>query len=502
MDSSRPITNNLITDPPIDNIQIRDKTETKGREWILLIGSLILSDAIAVGLAFRTAYWLRFQSGLELFEEQALTSILYYQRLVLILTPLWILIFFVSGLYLRKHLLGGTEEYARVFRSTTIGLLIIMAADFLEPEFIIARGWVLLAWFLTFFFVSSGRFTIRRIAYAFRRRGFFLSRALIVGANSEAYALAQQLQSWRTSGLKLMGFVSDRIPAGTQQKENLDVIGKIDDLDQIVEQQHIKEIIIAGGALPQETELAIFRKYGVSENVSLRMSLGLYEIIATGLSVREFAYVPLVGVNKVRLTGANRILKAVLDYTFTIPLLVVLAPLLLVLAVMVKLDSPGPILHRRKVMGLNGRQFDAYKFRTMYENGDEILNAQPELKQELEQNHKLKEDPRVTALGQFLRRYSLDELPQFFNVILRDMSVVGPRMIAPIEMDEYAKWGINLLTVRPGITGLWQVSGRSDIDYQERVRLDMQYIRNWTIWLDLQLILRTIPAVLKGAGAY
>jgi lipopolysaccharide/colanic/teichoic acid biosynthesis glycosyltransferase len=153
-------------------------------------------------------------------------------------------------------------------------------------------------------------------------------------------------------------------------------------------------------------------------------------------------------------------------------------------------------------MGLNGRQFDAYKFRTMHVNGDEILDRSPELKAELAANHKLKDDPRVTRLGHFLRRFSLDELPQFLNVIKRDMSVVGPRMISPVEMEQYAKWGINLLTVRPGITGLWQVSGRSDVDYQERVRLDMQYVRNWTIWLDLQLILRTIPAVLNAKGAY
>jgi len=154
------------------------------------------------------------------------------------------------------------------------------------------------------------------------------------------------------------------------------------------------------------------------------------------------------------------------------------------------------------VMGMNGSQFDAFKFRTMAVNGDEILAAYPELRAALAQNHKLKDDPRVTRIGKVLRKFSLDELPQLINILRGEMSLVGPRMISPVEINMYNQWDINLLTVRPGLTGLWQVSGRSDVTYDERVRLDMYYIRNWSIWLDLQLILQTIPAVLKGRGAY
>jgi lipopolysaccharide/colanic/teichoic acid biosynthesis glycosyltransferase len=153
-------------------------------------------------------------------------------------------------------------------------------------------------------------------------------------------------------------------------------------------------------------------------------------------------------------------------------------------------------------MGMNGDQFDAFKFRTMHENGDEILAAHPESQAELAKNHKLKDDPRVTRVGKFLRKFSLDELPQVFNVLRAEMSLVGPRMISPAEIEMYDRWDMNLLTVRPGITGLWQVSGRSDITYEERVRLDMYYIRNWSIWQDLQLLFQTIPAVINGRGAY
>jgi exopolysaccharide biosynthesis polyprenyl glycosylphosphotransferase len=284
--------------------------------------------------------------------------------------------------------------------------------------------------------------------------------------------------------------------------KELVTLGTIDQLDEIVNRLGIEELILATSSLSRVQMLSMFERYGFSETVNLRMSSGLFEIITTGLNVKEFAYVPLVGVNKLRLTGTDWILKAALDYVLATTALILLAPVLIGLAIVIKLDSPGPIIFRRRVMGLNGQTFDAFKFRTMVVEGMEILKAHPELEKELLEKHKLKHDPRVTRLGRWLRRLSLDELPQLFNVLRREMSLVGPRMISPAEMSEYERWGYNLLTVQPGITGLWQVRGRSDVTYEERVRLDMYYIRNWTIWLDLQLLWQTVPTVLKGIGAY
>jgi exopolysaccharide biosynthesis polyprenyl glycosylphosphotransferase len=248
--------------------------------------------------------------------------------------------------------------------------------------------------------------------------------------------------------------------------------------------------------------LEIFRKYGVTDEVKIRMSSGLYEILTTSLTVNEFAYVPLVYVNKVRLTGIDNIVKFVLDYVFAAVSLILLSPFLVFISILVKISSPGPVIHKRLVMGLNGKQFHALKFRTMVAHGDEVLDQHPELKEELARNHKLKNDPRITRVGTFLRKYSLDELPQLINVLKRDMSMVGPRMISPPEVSMYKQFDMNLLTVLPGITGLWQVSGRSDMSYEERVRLDMYYVRNWSIWLDLQLLFQTVPAVIRGHGAY
>jgi len=174
-------------------------------------------------------------------------------------------------------------------------------------------------------------------------------------------------------------------------------------------------------------------------------------------------------------------------------------------------ESAQEVLWTQSVQGeelaksdsIGGRHFNAYKFRTMYVDGDTILQRSPELAAELRSNHKLKRDPRVTRVGRWLRRYSLDELPQLFNVLLGQMALVGPRMISPQEAEKYGRHKLNLLSVKPGITGLWQVNGRSELSYEERVKLDMYYIRNYSVWLDLQILLvQTLPAVIRGQGAY
>ena len=199
---------------------------------------------------------------------------------------------------------------------------------------------------------------------------------------------------------------------------------------------------------------------------------------------------------------AAYVCKEVLDRIAAAALLAALSPLLVMIAVLVAATSPGPVLHRRRVVGRNGAVFDAFKFRTMVADADAILHAQPELRREFDANMKLRDDPRLTPLGAFLRRASLDELPQLLNVACGNMSLVGPRMIAPEEMAKFGEALATRMAVKPGITGLWQVSGRQELAYADRVRLDLHYIENWSLWLDLAILARTIPAVLSMRGAY
>jgi lipopolysaccharide/colanic/teichoic acid biosynthesis glycosyltransferase len=200
--------------------------------------------------------------------------------------------------------------------------------------------------------------------------------------------------------------------------------------------------------------------------------------------------------------AAARAVKAVGDRIAAIALLTVLAPVLIATAILVRLSSPGPVLYRRRVLGLHGSGFDAFKFRTMVANADDLLRARPELSAAFVANSKIRDDPRVTPAGKLLRKLSLDELPQLFNVVRGQMSLVGPRMIAPEEAGKYGATLHKRLSVKPGMTGLWQVHGRQQLDYTQRIELDLQYIDQWSLWLDLVILLKTIPAVLSMKGAY
>ena len=464
--------------------------------------ALLAMDASSLGGAFALAFLIRFRLDLPFFRTEILGSVDFYSQIVFALIPLWLVIFAVAGLYDEHNLLGGTQEYAFVFNAVSAGMLVVVMATFLNPEFVIARGWLLMSWALAFLLVAAARFWVRRVVYRMRTRGWFIAPALIVGADEEAIALARQLLDWRTSGLDVRGFVTPGMADGGRIFRNLYALGSLDDLRALVRKHSVEEIVIATGALNRAQLVDVFRRFAAHEHVRLRLSSGLFEVMTTGLRIKELAFTPLIEVRPVRLAGFDRFLKAVLDYSIGIAVLVLGAPVFLILAIAVRLDSPGPVLHRRKVLGLGGQSFEAFKFRTMRQDADKTLADHPELARRLADEGKLKNDPRITRVGKILRPLSLDELPQALNVLRGEMSIVGPRMISPAEHEHYGQWDLNLLTVKPGITGLWQVSGRSDLSYQDRVRLDMNYIRNWTIWLDLQILIQTIPAVLFGRGAY
>jgi exopolysaccharide biosynthesis polyprenyl glycosylphosphotransferase len=468
--------------------------------------ALLISDALMLLLGFALAYWLRFYGGIPVFQN-VIPSMEHYMRLVLILIPVWLGLFALLRLYDFHILLSGTTEYSRALNGCTSGMMIVVAASFIVPEFIIARAWLLMSWIFSTALVSSNRWFLRRLAHALRQQGWFLTPALIVGTNAEAISLANQLRNSMYSGFIVLGFIDEKVNVPTDQRMRsiigLPVLGTIDDITTIVHERKIEEIVVATTALSREQLLSTSLNLSGIPGLNLSLSSGLYEIFTTGMKVSTRNAVPLMSFNRMRLDPMETALKAALDYSIVLLASLLLLPLISILALAVKLDSPGPILYRRRVLGVSGKEFDAFKFRTMHVNGDEILAQHPELLAELRATHKLKVDPRITRVGKLLRRTSLDELPQFINILLGQMSLVGPRMISPAEAEMYGQMRQNLLTVKPGLTGLWQVSGRSDLSYNDRVQLDMQYIRNYSIWLDLQILFfQTLPAVLKGSGAY
>lgn len=461
--------------------------------------ALVISDVLALAAAAVTAYYLRFLLRLDMFEPVS-PNHSYYAYLVALLIPFWLFIFYQFQLYNLNMLLGGTAEYARVLNACTLATMVLVGVSFFG-QVILARGWIVLFWLLSIACAGVARFAMRRIAYIARRHGHLRRTTLVVGADAEGHAIADQLQTAITCGADVIGFLDNTRPVG-QRVGGLPVIGRVNLLESVIEREQVETVLLSITALPRPELLEIYLMLGTRSDVELRLSPGLFEILTTGAQVKEWGSVPLVSINKLRLSAVESTVKAGIDLIVASLGLLSLSPWLLLIAIAVKLDSPGPLFYRRRVLGCKGREFHAFKFRTMYVNGDELLARRPDLKRELEETQKLKDDPRVTRVGRFLRRWSLDEVPQMFNVLLGQMSLVGPRMISPAEAEKYGQMKMNLLTVKPGLTGIWQISGRSDVSYGERIRLDMHYIRNYSLWLDLFIMLRTVPAVLSGRGAY
>ena len=464
-----------------------------------LLGMLVLNDILIVLASFAEAYAVRFWSGLPFFDEGWVNP-QFYATVVLAMTPVYLILFHIYGLYNPVNLFGGATEYARMFNAVTTGMLLVIIVSFLFPEFVVARGFLLLSWGLLVVCGISGRFVARRFVYAQRRAGRFVDRALIIGANPEGIAIAEQLRSAKVNGTNIVGFIDDYLPVGSEPIPGVPVLSTSSTFALQIRLHDIDTVIVANTAMMREQLLSLYSTLDTFQDVEVRLASGLFELLTTGVRVREEGFVPLLVLNKTRITGVHLIAKTILDYTIAATALIVLLPFFIIIAYLIKRDSPGPIIYRRRVVGQGRREFDAFKLRTMHVDGDRLLT--PEQKRELEEHGKLKDDPRITRVGAFLRKYSLDELPQLVNVLRGEMSLIGPRMITRQELEKFGKWQHNLSTVKPGLTGLWQVSGRSDLSYEDRVRLDMHYIRNHTIWLDLQILFQTIPALLTGRGAY
>jgi exopolysaccharide biosynthesis polyprenyl glycosylphosphotransferase len=467
---------------------------TAGRVLVILV--LIVADYVAICAAFAAAYLIRFKTDLGIFYVHEGSQQGFYSSLVFWLVPLIVLVFGVYRLYSLRLVFDGLDEYTRIVSAATLSmLLVVLVSFFLDGDLVISRGWIVISWACLVFSVATTRFTIRRVVYGLRARGYAGRRVAVVASQPHADALIARLSEMPDSGLHVALMID---PHQLELDE-----GQVSGwpLAALIQNHRIDDVIVSAASVSQVTLAGIVRELS-REAADLHLLPGMYEIQTTGVEAREIRGLPLVTLKKVRITGLDFALKRLLDYAVAVPVLIAFSPLLLGIAVAIRLTSPGPVLYRRKVMGERGRSFEALKFRTMRVDGEALLKRHPELLEELRQAGKLKDDPRITPIGRWLRRWSLDEMPQLLNVVRGQMSLVGPRMITEAELIKFGHWRDNLITVKPGLTGLWQVSGRSHLGYEDRVRLDMYYIRSYSIWRDLEILMRTVPAVLRGVGAY
>lgn len=465
------------------------------------IALLVVLDVAMIAISLRFAYFFRFETGI--FEQIAAgpSYEAYYTTLVYLFIPLMTIVFAFYKLYDWDYLFGGSGEFTRVVSAVTIGLFTIVIVSFFVKAPTISRPWLLSLWFSSNTLVILERYCLRSIIYWQRRKGIFLSRFLIIGANEEGRTIAEQAQRIPASGLQIVGFVDDFVAKNTPIINGIGVLGRTSKLDRLIDEYRIEGVIFSSTAFThgQMVELIQTLKGRV---LDIHISSGLFEILMSRVMVKEVSGIPLVGIKNVTLSTSELIAKTTFDRLVASVGLLIISPLLLVIALLIKVTSPGPVLYVSKRAGKAGREFGFYKFRTMKEGADRMLDDLKDLNEAQGPIFKIKNDPRITRVGAVLRRFSLDELPQLFNVIKGDMSLVGPRPPIPEEVANYSDWHWRRLDVIPGMTGLWQVSGRSRLTFDEMVKLDLFYIENWSLTFDIIILLKTAAAVIRGKGAY
>ena len=462
------------------------------RPWpsiALLISADWLALCMACYLSVQTRYFLNGQ-----FEPA------FYWRLWPVL-GVFILAYAVNGLY-PGVVMSPVDELRRTSLANTLIYLALSTAIFLFREGeLYSRGIFLMAWGLTLIFVPLGRVIIRHL---FAQRRWWGYPVVVLGAGRTGEMVIRALKRQPSLGLKPVAVLDDD-PDKHGSLAGVPVIGGIPMAPILIRRLKTPYAIVAMPGVPRAKLLAILERYGRTFPHMLIIP-DLFGFASLWVAARDLGGMLGLEVRQQLLLPGPRLIKACLDYFLAIVVGLICLPIIGLIALTIRLDSPGPIFYGQTRLGRGGKYFRAWKFRSMAPNADDVLaqylGQHPELREAWEKDQKLRSDPRITRVGRFLRRTSLDELPQLWNVLRGEMSLVGPRPIVDDEVWRYADKFELYTKVLPGITGLWQVSGRNNISYPERVNLDAYYVRNWSVWLDLYILIRTVWVVTRGDGAY
>ncbi len=455
----------------------------------------VVADAMAVSAALFSASIIRFE-----LLRGAPGEGVDYTLITLLATPAWIVLFWLYGLYEPRQVLGPVNEFKQVFHGVVAGSVLIFIADsVLRLE--LARSWGLLALACGLIMVGGERLVVRKVLHFLRRRGGDTTPTIVLGANNEARTVARTLEREAWLGYKIVGFVDDALPPGREIADNHIVLGNTSQLREIIDRHQPALVLVAATAFDPTRLNRLFWELQ-NTPVDLQITSGTIDLMASRMIVQSVAGVPLIYVRKTGIDRVQRALKRTLDIAGATLGLILLAPLLAVVAAWIKKDSEGGVFFTQLRVGRDGRLFKCWKFRTMVADAEARRAELEHLSEGPGLLFKLKDDPRVTRAGRTLRRYSIDELPQLYNVLRGEMSLVGPRPALPAEVEQYDEWVRNRLKVKPGITGLWQVSGRTETSFSDYVRYDLFYIQNWSLSLDLWILWRTLRAVLTAEGAH
>jgi exopolysaccharide biosynthesis polyprenyl glycosylphosphotransferase len=364
----------------------------------------------------------------------------------------------------------------------------------------VSRGWLVLTFVVAVVLMTAEREIVRRIFWALRAQGW-QRPVIIAGSNSEAVALAIHLAEHPRLGFSVVGFVDDTAPVGTELVPGASVLGPIANTLDLVRSTETTGVLVATSGVSTENTNRLARQL-VYEGIFVQLTSSLCDIAAERLVVHPLGRRPVISVEPASFDGWRAVAKRSFDLALTLVAMVVLSPLLVLVAIAVKIDSRGPVFFRQTRVGRGGKPFKVWKFRTMFVDAEQKRAELWSANQADGPLFKVKDDPRVSRVGRWLRRHSIDELPQLLNVLRNEMSLVGPRPALPEELESWSVELHNRLRVKPGLTGMWQVSGRSDCSFAEYVRLDLYYVDNWTLITDLAIVAKTVPAILLRRGAY
>ena len=460
----------------------------------LFLRQLVFTDAVCATIAVSLGWLIRFGWGTD-----ALTDAYIFWSVVLTVT--WLLCLHAAGAYEIRRISTGAREYQQVLRgclnligaAAVVGYLSGIHVARIFVGVVIPVGAVLMV---------LGRYAGRQTVHARRKHGHWTSAILAVGTSESVRHLAEVTARNPQAGLVVVGACCEDAEKGSELYPGVPVVGDLSQAAAQSEALNVDIVAVAGSGLgPRRIRELGWALEGTRRNMV--MAPGLTEVAGPRVHVSPVEGLPLMWVDQPQFTGVRRVVKRGVDMAGATVILVAGAPILLLIAAMVRLTSAGPALYRSIRMGQGGQPIKVYKFRSMYRDAEHRRNDLLELNEsEGGMLFKIRADPRVTPVGRLLRKFSLDELPQLFNVLGGSMSLVGPRPPLPDEVERYESDVHRRLLVKPGMTGLWQVSGRSDLSWDESVRLDLYYVENWSLALDLAIIARTVWAVLRSRGAY